>query len=813
MTRTKNTFLSLLAISVLGVIALFFLFPLLDAPQPRRLSITRSEARKIADRQAKELGIPFEQAWGVMEWEDSPILEEHFEKHPDLRRKADADPAVGPRLGVFRVTYFRKGLEKRPEFASVWVGGDGRIVGARRFARAEEGAPAAAVEELRAKADAFVRSREFPGAPDPVFDSVRPNVLRTRTDHQFRYRVTPKLPVGRVALYLSVFFIGDKESGWMLLEEYADGGNFRFDMGESVAGTLLRFVLIFSLLLILLIIFLRKYHAGEVGVGTGAFLFGTVIVLSLIFDVLICREASINSQMGGMDAPTTALAIFAFKFLFFDIPVAVMIFLAWSVGESYARERWGDRLASFDAILRRDAINATVGRSVLTGLLTTPAVAAASLAVSAIPIFTGLAHPILGPTRDLVLATSGGPLTAVIAAALDAIVLPVTAFLFMLALASRKRVLAVGILFAAVFGALFASAAVAPLVWSLVFGFGCALAASFVFLYFDLLAAATALFGSGLVLTLVPMLRAVSGDARTGPLLALVIPLLVAFGVAVAGLLTRREIIYRYEDLAPHVRRIIERERVKAEIDAANRIQAALLPTEDPHLPGVSFASHYRAASEIGGDYFDFLPLPNGLVAVAFGDVAGHGLTSGIVMAMTKAALLVQVDYDSTPRRVMEVLNKTVMKTAPKRMLMTFFFGLLDAENQSIRFSSAGHLDPYVYRARTKAVESLSAWGFPLGVARRDSFREMTVSFEPGDRLILYSDGFIEALDDEGEPFGFDRFEKVLADSGHASADEIKKSLLQSVKRFTHNRPPEDDQTLVVISFDGIAVEQLSRPA
>jgi sigma-B regulation protein RsbU (phosphoserine phosphatase) len=283
---------------------------------------------------------------------------------------------------------------------------------------------------------------------------------------------------------------------------------------------------------------------------------------------------------------------------------------------------------------------------------------------------------------------------------------------------------------------------------------------------------------------------------------AFAVPIVVSLAVAVAGLMTGRETIYTYEDVAPHVRRIVERERVKAEIDAANRIQAALLPQSAPRLNGATVASHYRAATEIGGDYFDFLEQPTGEIGIAFGDVAGHGLTSGIVMSMAKSALLVQVDYDSSPCAVLEVLNDIVIRTAPKRMMMTFFFGLLDARAQTLRFSSAGHLDPYVYRGTTGKLEALSSWGFPLGIRRRDPFREHTVEFTAGDRLILYSDGLIEAVDDDGEPFGFERFEQTILASGKHNAEDLKKALLHAVRRFTRNRPPEDDQTLVVVAFE-----------
>jgi sigma-B regulation protein RsbU (phosphoserine phosphatase) len=319
---------------------------------------------------------------------------------------------------------------------------------------------------------------------------------------------------------------------------------------------------------------------------------------------------------------------------------------------------------------------------------------------------------------------------------------------------------------------------------------------------FDLLSTSVALFGGSLISMFVPLMSVAEGHMLRQLIWTLALPLAALLIFGITAMMTKREVVYTYEDLAPHVKRIVERERVKAEIDAANRIQAALLPVDAPELAGASFASHYRAATEIGGDYFDFLTMPSGEIGIAFGDVSGHGLTSGIVMAMAKSALLVQVGYDSSPRAVLNVLNDIVMKTAPKRIMMTFFFGLLDPATQTLNFSSAGHLDPYVFRAATKRLEALSSWGFPLGVRRREPFMEHTVDFDAGDRLILYSDGLIEAIDDDGDPYGFERFEKTILGCGHMDAEDIKKTLLNSIKKFTRNRPPEDDQTLVVVSFE-----------
>jgi hypothetical protein len=803
----------LVCIAGIGLLAL--LWPRYDLAHPRGIRITRAEALRLANAQARRMEVPLDKAWPALIWAKSDILEKELRGKPDLRRRADADPVVGPELGWYRVIYYRRGLEKNPEYASIDVSGQtGAIVAARLKMRPEERGAHATEAELRPLADAFVRTHKLTGVAEPEFDSARPMRLSNRTDWLFRYKIRSDFPLGApVGFYLNVHFTGDKYAGWSIGEEYVDGSNFRPE-DAGIASTFVLFLLLYVLLLILLIIFLRKYHAGEVGVGTGTLLFSAVVVGSILFNWRICAAASVGTGFGsGIDAAQTAVAGMGFKFLFFDLPIAVLVFLAWSVGESFARERWGERLASFDSILRRDAFNATVGRSVLRGVLTAPGVAAAGLLIGVIPLLLGMAHPTFGGGNELILGL-GGPWSVVINAALDSITTSVVVILFILAAFSRRRWLALGIVATCVLGAVsgVCGPQIAPQLQGVLFGFGGALALAAVFLSYDLLTTAVSLFGATLIIGLFPFLRFAAGDAFRESAMAFGIPLVLLLGFAVAGLMTRREIVYKYSDLAIHVKRIVERERVKAEIDAANRIQAALLPIESPPLVGATVASHYRAATEIGGDYFDFLPQPTGEVGIAFGDVSGHGLTSGIVMAMAKAALLVQVDYDSSPRAVLDTLNDIVIRTAPKRILMTFFFGLLDPQSQKLTFSSAGHLDPYVYRAATKRLESLSSWGFPLGVKRREPFLEHEVSFCSGDRLILYSDGLIEAVDDDGEPFGFERFEQVLLDHGHKNADEIKKALLQAVKRFTRNRPPEDDQTLVVVGFESVVEARLPKP-
>jgi Stage II sporulation protein E (SpoIIE) len=790
--------------AALGLLLLVLLMPRFNAAQPQGIRLTRSDAIPIADAEARSLGIPVDRAWAVLGWANSTLLDKELEPKPELRRRANGDPVIGPRLGGYRRVYYRRGLEKATPYGYVIVDQkSGAVLMARVQARTEETGAHLSEAQLRPRADAFVHSRDFPGAPSPQFEDARPSVMRARTDWTFRYRVKTNFPIGNVVPYLYVFFVGDRFSGWALFEEYADGSMFRGDdAGSGVANLLVRFATNYALLLILLVMFLRKYHAGEVGIGTGSILFGLTLLIALAVDFMMGPAATEGSQLGSLDAQATAAAEMAFKFLLYDIPLAVVVFFAWSVGESYTRERWGEWLASFDAILRRDPLNATVGRSVFNGVLFAPAIAAAAFLTGAIPLALRLAHPSMGVGTEVAVQL-GGPVLLILFAALDAVIFPITSLFFM-SWANRHRLLWLGMIAAVAIGVICSvcEAPIDPLLPRMLFGFGGIGAMVLMLRGFDLLSTSIAVFGGSLLSMVVPLMSAAQGHLRQQLILTIALPLAGLLAFAIAAMLTKREVTYTYEDLAPHVKRIVERERVKAEIDAANRIQSALLPVNAPQLAGASFASHYRAATEIGGDYFDFLTMPSGEIGIAFGDVSGHGLTSGIVMAMAKSALLVQVGYDPSPRAVMNVLNDIVMKTAPKRILMTFFFGLLDPDTQTLRFSSAGHLDPYVFRAGQNRLEALSSWGFPLGVRRREPFTEHTVDFDAGDRLILYSDGLIEAIDDDGDPFGFERFEKTILACGHMDAENIKKSLLGSVRKFTRNRPPEDDQTLVVVSFE-----------
>src|SRR5204862_7319219 len=173
---------------------------------------------------------------------------------PSVRSNYDA--VIGPRHSSFRRSYCRRGREKFTPYGIVLVDGrTGPAVAARMFARNEETGKHAVEAELRPRADAFVKTRAFTGAPSAQFESARPTVLRNRTDWVFRYRVPSSFAAGKIVPYLNVYFIGDRFAGWNLSEEYADGSSFVGDSGGDIAGVLLRFALVYALLIFLVTVF------------------------------------------------------------------------------------------------------------------------------------------------------------------------------------------------------------------------------------------------------------------------------------------------------------------------------------------------------------------------------------------------------------------------------------------------------------------------------------------------------------------------------------------------------------------------------
>ena len=243
---------------------------------------------------------------------------------------------------------------------------------------------------------------------------------------------------------------------------------------------------------------------------------------------------------------------------------------------------------------------------------------------------------------------------------------------------------------------------------------------------------------------------------------------------------------------------LVDRIRVRDELEVARELQAELLPRQVPDLPGYRFAHSYRTANEVGGDYYDFLTLPDGRLALMVGDASGHGMAAGLVMAIANATWKTALDLDPAPERVLALLNRTLCRTRGKRTFMSVFYALLDPATGQLEYISAGHPFPFLRRADGR-VEELGEGGLPLGIRESLKLKPGTTTLSPGDLLVLYTDGLVETTDPKGmEAFGFDRLQALTAAGG--APQPLHDRILSAFDVHSSGEPLRDDLTLVVVA-------------
>jgi hypothetical protein len=243
---------------------------------------------------------------------------------------------------------------------------------------------------------------------------------------------------------------------------------------------------------------------------------------------------------------------------------------------------------------------------------------------------------------------------------------------------------------------------------------------------------------------------------------------------------------------------LVDRVRVRDELEVARKLQSDLLPESSPEVEPYHFAHSYRTANEVGGDYYDFQQLPDGRLALLIGDASGHGIAAGLLMAIANATLKTALDLDPEPRAVASLLNGALYRTGDRRAFMTLFYGLLDPETGKLQFVCAGHPFPLLRRAGGE-IEELGEGTLPLGLRKSVEVSTGTVTIGPGDLLVLFTDGLPEAVNGpDGEAFGFVRMRELLKAVG--SPGVIHDRILLAFDQHVGPEPLTDDITLVVMS-------------
>ncbi len=247
----------------------------------------------------------------------------------------------------------------------------------------------------------------------------------------------------------------------------------------------------------------------------------------------------------------------------------------------------------------------------------------------------------------------------------------------------------------------------------------------------------------------------------------------------------------------------IERERIEQELQVARRIQQASLPKEVPTIEGWQINPHYQPAREVGGDFYEFFVLDDGRVGFAVGDATGKGVPAAFVMSATCALLGgVATASGSSPGEVLERVNEAVLARIPPNMFVTCFYCILEPESGSLLYANAGHNLPCCSRREDEhaaATDHLSARGMPLGLMPGMSYEEKETVLVPGEGVLFYTDGLIEAHNAQGEMFGTPRLRDLLSEYPEGGR-LLSAALMEDLRRFTgEGWEQEDDITLLAL--------------
>jgi hypothetical protein len=242
---------------------------------------------------------------------------------------------------------------------------------------------------------------------------------------------------------------------------------------------------------------------------------------------------------------------------------------------------------------------------------------------------------------------------------------------------------------------------------------------------------------------------------------------------------------------------LIDKIKFRDELELARDLQADLIPKSPPQTDEYEIAAFNRIANTVGGDIYDFVPLPDGRLAVLFGDASGHGMAAGLVMAVAHAAWRTQLDVDPSPGAIVSSLNRILCRTGGPRSFFSCCYVLLDRDGTYVA-TVAGH--PQIVKiAAGKVLDRIGAGSYPLGVKSGMKWQELRGSLDRGERLLFHSDGLTEARNANEKEFGDAFVDAIAGWHPSASPSTLVETLVGEWNLFTGGRPPEDDVSIAVI--------------
>ncbi|HEY0004995.1 MAG TPA: GAF domain-containing SpoIIE family protein phosphatase [Pyrinomonadaceae bacterium] len=243
---------------------------------------------------------------------------------------------------------------------------------------------------------------------------------------------------------------------------------------------------------------------------------------------------------------------------------------------------------------------------------------------------------------------------------------------------------------------------------------------------------------------------------------------------------------------------MIEKKRLEGQLEVARQVQLELLPARDPQLEGFDISAYNFPTEEVSGDYYDWVRIYDDQIGLVIADVSGKGVPAALLMAFLRASLRAATHIGYAPHISMTKVNYLLWESIERNQFVTAFYAILDASNKTLAYSNGGHNPPLLMEA-DGSPRFIERGQLPLGMFRDTRYYEYYLSLEPGQTLVLYTDGVTEATGAAGEEYGRDRLEEAVRRGRHLTARELIDFLYQDVLDWTNGRGAEDDITFFII--------------
>ncbi len=771
--------------------------------------LTRAEIRARANAYLRGLG------YDTRDYQQDAVFQFDGISHLQLQGKGGVRAANTAFLAdtlvshQWQISWYDKSLpvSQFRESFQVWMSQYGRPLGFERKIADSAHLPSLPHDVARTLAERFLRSQNI------VFSSFllendAETKLAGRVDHKFEWI----RHANGADTHISVRVMGDGVGAFRVTNE-PEGDVQR---GFSSTATTMTFLNVFSfaalflLFFFVVILFLRRYHEGEVGTQTAFLVFIGIFGMSVLEAVNNYEAAGTYAIIGDLNKFNTRIVMFGMNVFIIQLFIAVLAFAAWSVGESASRTVYPGKMNGADSALLRKYLTYDFGSGLVQGY---------AWGLLLFGVFTGGMYLILQWTglKLYVSSVAGVPdavlpaLHPILRGFSTAVFCEVVFRLFFLCVIREKT----GKTWPGFLISLLIWCATAIAAWEIPLGttgpvgtivvaalFGVAF--NFLFIKFDLVTAIVANFVIVAVDTATPLLTgssAYAGELRWTFLAAMAVPLVVG----VIGVMRKQRFEFTIATMPRHIQRISERERMAKELEIARNVQMSLLPKSDPIVPGCDIAGVCIPAREVGGDYYDYVALEDGRLGVTIGDVSGKGVPAAIYMTLTKGILQSHAEDNVSPRNVLVKVNSLMYRSIERNSFVSMFYAILDMKRKTMRFARAGQC-PMILMHRVGGGSAMispkgMALGLEMGKVFESVLEEDELSLESGQVMVFYTDGFTEAMNAREEEYGEERLLASVMHHHTEPAHAIIKAVCADVSAFAGDTAQHDDMTMVVVKI------------